>query len=85
MQPTLKKTLQLESGNDYLVALKANQPKLLHHVESIVQYCKPCFPAFETHDQQRGRHERQCVTVFEPMDWSLANAILTASARCSGV
>ena len=69
MQPTLKKTLKLmlESGNDYLVALKANQAKLHHHVESIVAHCKPCFPAFETHDQQRGRHERRCVTVFEPM------------------
>ena len=69
MRLTLKKTLQqvLESSNDYLVALKANQAKLHHHVESIVAHCKPCFPAFETHGQQRGRHERRCVTIFNPV------------------
>ena len=67
MRPTLKKTLEqiLESGNDYLVALKANQPSLYRQVESIAQHCKALFPPVETDEQQRGRYEKRTLRVFD--------------------
>ena len=39
----LKKTFQavLESGNDYLVAVKGNQPKLLAHLQTFSRHLKP--------------------------------------------
>lgn len=67
MQPTLKKTLEqiIESGNDYLVALKANQPRLHRQVESIARHCKALFPPIETDEHQRGRHETRTLRVFD--------------------
>ena len=63
---TLKKTLQLilESENDYVVAVKRNQVRLYHQVESIVTHCKPIQPTRTLHEQQRGRTETRCVRVF---------------------
>lgn len=66
MLRTPKKTLELivESGNDYLVALKANQPRLYRQVESIATHCKPLWPPLEHEEQQRGRHEKRSLRVF---------------------
>lgn len=67
MLPTLKKTLEhiLASGNDYLVALKANQPRLYRQVASIATHCNPLFPPLETEEHQRGRYEKRTLTVFD--------------------
>jgi len=67
MQLTHKKTLAriLESGNNYLVALKSNQPSLYRQVESIAKHCQPLWPPVETEEKQRGRHEQRTLTVFD--------------------
>ena len=65
----LKKTLQavLESGNDYLVAVKANQPKLLAHLQTFSRHLKP---KDINHSEviQRGRVEQRTVHVFQASD-----------------
>lgn len=67
MRRTPKKTLAciLESGNNYLVALKPNQPSLYRQVESIAKHCKPLWPAVKTEETQHGRHEQRTLTVFD--------------------
>jgi predicted transposase YbfD/YdcC len=84
MQPTPKKTLEqvLESGNDYLVALKPNQPSLYRQVKSIAQHCKALFPPLESDTQQRGRHEKRTLNVFDAasldaQQWPQVRSILS--------
>lgn len=91
--PILKKTLELilESGNDYLVALKPNQPSLYRQVESIATYCKPLFPPFETKAQQRGRQEKRTLTIFDAIcidaqQWPQVQSLLRVDRQttCKG-
>ncbi len=65
-RPTRKKTLEmiLASGNDYLVALKANQPRLYRQVTAITEDCPPLFPPLTRCHQQHGRQEQRCLRVF---------------------
>lgn len=82
MPYTLKKTLQLvlESGNDYLVAVKRNQAKLYEHLETFERHLQP----ISEHEQQtwgRGRHEHRRVKVYSPsgldeMGWVGVHSIL---------
>jgi len=61
----LKKTLSmiLESGNDYLVAVKGNQGKLYEHLQSIVQHCPAQQPTLSI-TEQHGRREHRQIQVF---------------------
>lgn len=66
MLPILKKTLDLilESGNDYMVSLKGNQPSLYRQVESMVTHCQARHPILTTQEQHRGRTEIRSLQVF---------------------
>ena len=75
MHFTLKKTLKLvlDSGNDYVVAVKRNQQKLYEHLQTFEQYLRPV--AEHTHHTCcRGREEYRRVKVyqacgFDEMKW----------------
>ena len=78
----LKKTLQavLESGNDYLVAVKGNQPKLLAHLQTFSRHLKPK-DIYHSEVIQKGRVEHRTVHVFqasglERMGWPGVQSIL---------
>jgi predicted transposase YbfD/YdcC len=66
MRCTVKKTLQVavDSGNDVLVQLKANQPKLLHAMVALSEQCPP--GDVHHHDQigQRNRIESRTTSVW---------------------
>lgn len=64
---TPKKTLQLvlESGNDYLVAVKGNQPALYEHLQTFGRHLKPLVQSTED-VKARGRHEYRQVNVYSP-------------------
>ena len=78
----LKKTLQavLESGNDYLVAVKGNQPKLLAHLQTFSRH----LPPKDIHHSeliQKGRVENRTVRVFQAssldiLGWPAVQSIL---------
>ena len=78
----LKKTLQavLESGNDYLVAVKGNQPNLLAHLKTFSRHLQP---KDTEHSAviQKGRVEQRTVRVFHASDldvmgWPAVQSIL---------
>ena len=78
----LKKTLQavLESGNDYLVAVKGNQPKLLAHLQTFSRHRKPK-DIHHSEVIQKGRVEQRTVHVFHASDldrlgWPAVQSIL---------
>jgi hypothetical protein len=54
----------LESGNDYLVAVKGNQGKLYEHLQSIVHHCPPPQPSVTTSEHQHGRWEQRQRQMF---------------------
>ena len=65
MRFTLKKTLDLvlESGNDYLVSVKDNQPHLHTQLQAIAQV-RPVLKEHHSEHRQRGRFEQRTVQVF---------------------
>jgi predicted transposase YbfD/YdcC len=69
MPCTVKKTLDaiLDSGNDYLVALKKNQPKLHATVERVIAEL-PMRDCYERREQRHGRSERRVVSVWDIPD-----------------
>lgn len=82
MPSTLKKTLQavLESGNDYLVAVKGNQPSLLAHLQTFSRHLKPQ-DISHCEVTQKGRVENRAVHVFQAsgckeMEWPAVQSIL---------
>ena len=82
MPSTLKKTLQavLESSNDYLVAVKGNQPALLAHLQTFSRHLKPR-DIHHSQVLQKGRVEHRTVHVFqasgfEEMEWPAVQSIL---------
>ena len=64
---TPQKTLQLvlESGNDYLVAVKQNQPHLYEHLQTFDRHLRPIAESTEEL-RARGRHEYRQVNVYQP-------------------
>ena len=62
---TLKKTLDLvlESGNDYLVSVKDNQPHLHSQLQAIAQV-RPVLQEHQSEHRLRGRLEQRKVQVF---------------------
>lgn len=65
MRFTPKKTLELvlESGNDYLVSVKDNQPHLHTQLQAIAQV-RPVIKEHQSEHRQRGRFEQRTVQVF---------------------
>ena len=91
-----KKTLRLiiDSGNDYLVAVKSNQKKLHAQLSAIADHRPDQQPSATTVEQQHGRHERRQVRVFSAAgidtgQWPGAKAVLcierqqTRKGKCS--
>ncbi len=75
MHCTLKKTTQLilESGNDYIVTVKENQPRLLAQLEVLAQQAQP-EERFVDVEKTRGRITCRIVNVFTDttgidLDW----------------
>jgi len=66
MPYTPKKTLSLilESGNDYLVAVKANQGRLYRQLEALVAYRPPRQSSTPSLEHQHGRKEQRQVMVY---------------------
>jgi hypothetical protein len=66
MHCTVKKTLSaiIDSGNDYLVALKQNQPKLYRAVERLMSEL-PMRDCYDRRECGHGRIERRIVSVWD--------------------
>lgn len=62
-----KKTVEaiIESGNDYLIKVKGNQPKLLRAMKEAITDQAPLDTNLQT-ERSRGRRERRYVAVYEP-------------------
>ena len=83
MPCTPQKTLEsiISTGNDYLVALKANQGNLYRQVQAIVA-CRPQrFPTLTTDERHHGRRERRSVRVFssaglDTQQWPALKSVL---------
>lgn len=64
-----KKTCQLviESGNDYVIAAKDNQPKLHRHIQRIAAFHKPRSRYIET-EKTKNRLTTRTVEVFDDLN-----------------
>jgi predicted transposase YbfD/YdcC len=72
----------IETGNDYVVKVKGNQPKLLKAVKQTVETSEPV-DFHKTAEKSRGRFEEREVSVFNlspdipvPEDWCGINRII---------
>ena len=65
MPCTVKKTTKLiiEGGNDYVVTVKSNQPRLLAQLKTIVEHQEPC-DRFVDIEKIRGRTTCRIASVF---------------------
>ncbi len=75
MPCTAKKTTELiiEGGNDYVITVKGNQPRLLTQLQTTVELQLPC-PRFVDVEKTRGRVTCRIVQVFNDLkgidfDW----------------
>lgn len=66
MPCTAKKTTQLivEHGNDYVIAVKGNQPKLYHELQAASRENKPAL-RFTDVEKNRNRVTCRIVSVFD--------------------
>ena len=74
-----------ESGNDYVVKVKNNQPKLLKAIKETVENSVPA-DFFKTEEKSRGRYEKREISVFNPSEnipdgWPELNRIIYAERR----
>ncbi len=56
-----------ESGNDYVVKVKNNQPKLLKAIKETVENSVPA-DFIRTEEKSRGRYEKREISVFNPSE-----------------
>jgi predicted transposase YbfD/YdcC len=82
MPCTAKKTTKLiiEGGNDYIITVKGNQPRLLTQLKTIVEAQKPC-ERFVDIEKNRGRTTCRLVSVFPDLhgidfDWLGAKSFI---------
>ncbi len=82
MHFTAKKTTKLiiESGNDYVITVKGNQPRLLAKLKTITEAQKPC-ERFVDIEKNRGRTTCRLVSVFADLrgidcDWLRAKTCI---------
>lgn len=88
MRCTPKKTIDLivQHGNDYLVSVKGNQPKLLRTLQQVSQQQQPN-SHHDTTEQTRGRLVHRSVSVFEDVsaiDANWVNAQSLIAVRRTG-
>ncbi|ALF51994.1 transposase [Nostoc piscinale CENA21] len=64
-----KKTVQqiIHSGNDYVIAVKANQPKLYHQIQQNMQHSQPT-TIHTDFERRSGRFTQRRVCVFENLN-----------------
>ena len=81
---TAKKTTKLiiEGGNNYVITVKGNQPRLLAQLKTLASHQKPCERTVDI-EQIRGRTTCRIVNVFTDikgidLDW-LGRALLDSS------
>lgn len=89
MRCTAKKTTKLiiESGNDYVITVKANQPRLLTQLKTIAEGQKPR-ERFVDIEKNRGRTTCRIASVFTDLrgidfDWLGAKASFKLNALVS--
>jgi predicted transposase YbfD/YdcC len=82
MRCTAKKTTKLiiEGGNDYVITVKANQPRLLTQLKTIAEGQKPC-EQFVDIEKNRGRTTCRIASVFTDLrgidcDWLGAKSFI---------
>jgi hypothetical protein len=82
MPCTAKKTTKLiiEGGNDYIITVKGNQPRLLTQLKTIAEAQKPC-ERFVDIEKNRGRSTCRLVSVFANLrgidfDWLGAKSFI---------
>ncbi|WP_051482683.1 hypothetical protein [Synechocystis sp. PCC 7509] len=82
MPCTAKKNTKLiiEGGNDYLITVKGNQPRLLAQLKTLAEAQKPC-ERFVDIEKNRGRTTCRLVSVFADLrgidfDWSGAKSFI---------
>lgn len=85
---TPKKTLSLivESGNDYLVAVKENQSTLYHQIQTLVRHRQPQQTASTPIERHHGRQEQRLVQVYcanglDTHRWLGAKTVLCVERR----
>ncbi|MER3494570.1 MAG: hypothetical protein C4323_21335 [Mastigocladus sp. ERB_26_2] len=63
-----KKTVQqiISSGNDYVIAVKANQPKLYHQLQQNMQHSQPTTIHTDV-ERRSGRYTQRRVSVFKQL------------------
>ncbi len=54
----------IESGNDYVIKVKGNQPKLLNSIKNVVKTEQP-IDSNVTRGRKSGRDETRCVQIYE--------------------
>ena len=67
MPSIVKKTVKVivESGNDYVIQVKGNQPTLWRTLTKVVTTQQPLSRSVQI-ERSRGRHEQRTTTVFQP-------------------
>jgi hypothetical protein len=82
MPCTAKKTTQLivENGNDYVITVKGNQPKLFHQLQATCEENQPT-ERFTDVEKSRNRVTCRIVSVFDDIskidsDWSGINRLV---------
>jgi len=87
MPCTAKKTtgLIIEGGNDYVITVKGNQPRLLSQLKTIAEAQKPC-ERFVDIEKTRGRTTCRIVKVFTELknidlDWVGVQSLIQVERR----
>jgi len=87
MPCTAKKTTKLiiEGGNDYVITVKGNQPRLLSQLKTIAEAQKPC-ERFVDIEKTRGRTTCRIVKVFTELknidlDWVGVQSLIQVERR----
>jgi len=87
MPCTAKKTtgLIIEGGNDYVITVKGNQPRLLAQLKTIAEHQEPCNQFFDI-EKTRGRTTCRIVKVFTELknidlDWVGVQSLIQVERR----
>ncbi len=82
MPCTVKKTIQLivEHGNDYVITVKGNQPKLFHQLKAVAKENQPA-ERFTDVEKTRNRITCRIVNVFDDIckidsEWSTVKSFV---------
>lgn len=75
----------MEQGNDYLVGVKGNQPKLMQAIERVSQQQSPSYRDYQR-ERSRGRDVERIVSVYDRVsglapDWQKPQSLIVVR-RC---